>query len=155
MQFDIAREFVYPQVSLTGLRALPNPNAIRKPARQRGRARRRVPPREGHALAGFGRDSRGFLIARVHWTPDSARLAIERMNRVQNHLDLLHGRRQRRRSSFDSFGIRSLLDQPKRLVHFVGKDEFLWGSERDGFVTCIFTRWKGSSASGSPKAIGK
>ena len=78
-------------------------------------------------------ETRGFLIARVYWTPDSTRLAIERMNRVQNHLDLL----LTEASSGASHAILSESDphwiNQNDLFHFIGKDEFLWGSERDGF----------------------
>jgi dipeptidyl-peptidase-4 len=34
-------------------------------------------------------DTRDHLYARVYWTPNSKQLAVERLNRVQNELDLL------------------------------------------------------------------
>ncbi len=135
MQFDIAREFVYPQVSLTGLRAFAEPE--RYP--QAGTANADVHVGVVPALGGATRwmdlgETRDALISRVYWTPDSARLAIERMNRVQNHLDLLladasEGASHAILSESDPYWINQ-----NNLFHFVGKDEFLWGSERDGFL---------------------
>ncbi|MGA2883193.1 MAG: S9 family peptidase [Bryobacteraceae bacterium] len=134
MQFDISHEFVYPQVSLTGLRALAEPE--RYP--QAGTANADVHVGVVPATGGVTRwmdvgETRGFLIARVYWTPDSTRLAIERLNRVQNHLDLLltdasSGASHSILSESDPFWINH-----NDLFRFVGRDEFLWGSERDGF----------------------
>lgn len=134
LQFDIAHEFVYPQVSLLGLRALLEPE--RYP--QAGTANADV--HVGVVSAGGGAtrwmdlgDTRNALISRVYWTPDSTRLAIERMNRVQNHLDLLladaaSGASRPILKESDPYWINQ-----NDLFRFVGKDEFLWGSERDGF----------------------
>src|SRR5579863_6872290 len=90
LQFETSREFVYPQAALLGLRAVAEPE--RYP--QAGTPNADVHVGVVAATGGGTRwtdlgETRGFLIARVHWTPDSTRLLIERMNRVQNHLDLL------------------------------------------------------------------
>lgn len=134
MQFDIAHEFVYPQVSLTGLRAIAEPE--RYP--QAGTANADVHVGVVSATGGATRwmdlgETRGYLIARVYWTPDATRLVIERMNRIQNHLDLLLadagvGASRQILSETDPYWINQ-----NDLFSFVGKDEFLWGSERDGF----------------------
>ena len=134
MQFDIAHELVYPQVSLTGLRAIAEPE--RYP--QAGTPNADVRVGVISAVGGTTRwmdlgEPRGVLIARVYWTPDSTRLLIERMNRIQNQLDLLladagSGTAHAILSETDPYWI-NLND----LFQFVGKDEFLWGSERDGF----------------------
>jgi dipeptidyl-peptidase-4 len=134
MQFDIAREFVYPQVSLTGLRAIAEPERYPQAGTSNADVHVGVVPASGGATRWMDLgETRGFLIARVHWTPDSTRLAIERMNRIQNRLDLLLA---------DAFSgaSRSILSEAdpywinhNDLFRFVGKDEFLWGSERDGF----------------------
>jgi dipeptidyl-peptidase-4 len=60
-------------------------------------------------------------------------LLIERMNRLQNRLDLLladaeGGASHSILSESDPYWINQ-----NDLFHFVGKDQFLWGSERDGF----------------------
>jgi len=134
LQFDIAHEFVYPQTSLTGLRAFAEPE--RYP--QAGTANADVHVGVVAATGGATRwmdlgETRGFLIARVYWTPDSTRLLIQKMNRVQNHLDLLladagAGASHAILSESDPYWINQ-----NDLFRFVGKDEFLWGSERDGF----------------------
>jgi dipeptidyl-peptidase-4 len=134
MQFDVAREFVYPQVSLTGLRALAEPERYPQAGTSNADVHVGVVPASGGATRWMDLgETRGSLIARVHWTPDSTRLAIERLNRVQNHLDLLltdasAGTSHSILSESDPYWINH-----NDLFQFVGKDEFLWGSERDGF----------------------
>ncbi|MGP0073056.1 MAG: S9 family peptidase [Bryobacteraceae bacterium] len=134
MQFDIAREFVYPQVSLTGLRAVAEPERYPQAGTANADVRVGVVAAAGGATRWMDLgEPRGFLIARVHWAPDSTRLAIERMNRVQNHLDLFladvgSGVSHAILSETDPYWINQ-----NDLFRFVGQDEFLWGSERDGF----------------------
>ncbi len=134
MQFDIAREFTYPQVALEGLRAAVEPE--RYPQAGTPNAEVRV----GVVAAGGGAthwmelgDTRGYLISRVYWTPDSTRLAIERLNRVQNQLDLLlvdalTGTARPILSEADPYWINQ-----NDLFRFLEDGQFLWGSERDGF----------------------
>ncbi len=134
MQFDISHEFVYQQVSLTGLRALAEPERYPQAGTANADVRVGVVPASGGVTRWMDLgEPRGYLIARVYWTPDSTRLAIERFNRVQNHLDLLLAEM----SSGASHAILSESDphwiNHNDLFHFVGKDEFVWGSERDGF----------------------
>ena len=134
MQFDIAHELVYPQVSLTGLRAVSEPERYPQAGTPNADVHVGVVPASGGATRWMDLgEPRGFLIARVHWTPDSTRLAIERLNRIQNHLDLLladagSGSSHAILSESDPYWINH-----NDLFRFVGKDEFLWGSERDGF----------------------
>ena len=134
MQFDIAHEMVYPQVSLTGLRAVSEPERYPQAGTPNADVHVGVVPASGGATHWMDLgEPRGFLIARVHWTPDSTRLAIERLNRIQNHLDLLladagSGTSRAILSESDPYWINH-----NDLFRFVGKDEFLWGSERDGF----------------------
>ncbi|MBV9770747.1 MAG: S9 family peptidase [Bryobacterales bacterium] len=134
MQFDIAHEFVYSQISLTGLRAIVEPERY-PPA---GAANADVHVGVVSASGGVTRwmdlgETRGFLIARVHWAPDSTRLLIERLNRIQNHLDLLV-------ADGSAGNSRSILTETdphwinvNDLFRFVSDSQFLWGSERDGF----------------------
>lgn len=134
MQFDIAHEFVYPQVSLTGLRAIAEPERYPQAGTPNADVRVGVVGSKGGPTRWMDLgEPRGFLIARVYWTPDSTRLAIERLNRVQNHLDLFladsgSGASHVILSEFDPYWI-----NVNDLFSFVGQDEFLWGSERDGF----------------------
>ncbi|HEX5227860.1 MAG TPA: S9 family peptidase [Bryobacteraceae bacterium] len=134
MQFDIAHEFVYPQTSLTGLRGIAEPERYPQAGTPNADVRVGVVGAKGGATRWMDLgEPRGFLIARVYWAPDSARLAIERLNRVQNHLDLFlaeagSGEAHVILSESDSYWI-----NVNDLFSFVGKNEFLWGSERDGF----------------------
>jgi dipeptidyl-peptidase 4 len=134
MQFDTAHEFVYPQVSLTGLRALFEPERYPQAGTPNADVRVGVVAATGGATRWMDTgEPRGFLLSRVYWTPDSTRLAIERLNRVQNHLDLLladagSGVSHPILSESDPYWINQ-----NDLFSFVGKDHFLWGSERDGF----------------------
>ncbi len=135
LQFDIAREFVYPQTALTGLRAIAEPERYPQAGTSNADVHVGVVPASGGPTRWMDLgEPRGFLIARVHWTPDSTQLAIERLNRVQNHLNLFLADA----STGTSHSILAESDpywiNHNDLFHFVGKDEFLWGSERDGFL---------------------
>lgn len=134
MQFDIAHEFVYPQASLTGPRAVAEPERYPQAGTPNPDVRVGVVAAKGGATRWMDLgEPRGFLIARVYWTPDSTRLAIERLNRIQNHLDLFLADA----GSAEAHPILTETDpywiNINDLFSFVGKDEFLWGSERDGF----------------------
>jgi dipeptidyl-peptidase-4 len=134
LQLDTAREMVYPQVALTGLRGIAEPE--RYP--QAGTANADV--HIGVMSAGGGNtrwmdlgDTRGYLIARVYWTPDSSKLAIERFTRVQNELDLTL-------ADASTGAAKSILHESdpywinhNDLFHFLNDGRFIWGSERDGF----------------------
>jgi dipeptidyl-peptidase 4 len=134
LQFDIAHEFVYPQVSLTGVRAFAEPERYPQAGTPNADVRVGVIAATGGGTRWMDLgEPRGSLISRVYWAPDSSRLAIERLNRVQNHLDLLFadagtGASRAILSETDPFWINQ-----NDLFSFIGKDEFLWGSERDGF----------------------
>ncbi len=80
-----------------------------------------------------GADS-SALLARVAWLHDSRRVAIERLNRAQNRLDLLFADVANGKSQID------LTEQDKYWInlsddlHFLGDGQrFLWSSERSGF----------------------
>ena len=134
MQFDIAREFLYPQVALGGSRAVAEPQRYPQAGTPNADVRVGVVPAAGGATRWMELgEPRGFLIARVHWSPDSTHLAIERMNRVQNHLDLLLadaglGTARSVLSESDPYWINH-----NDLFRFLDGGQFLWGSERDGF----------------------
>ncbi len=81
----------------------------------------------------IGADS-SALLARVAWLRDSRRVAIERLNRPQNRLDLLFadaasGKSQTVLTEQDKYWI-NLNDD----LHFLADNQrFLWASERSGF----------------------
>ena len=134
LQFDIAHEFIYPQTALTGLRAIAEPERYPQAGTPNADVHVGVVPAAGGATRWMDLgEPRGFLIPRVNWTPDSTRLVIQRMNRIQNHLDLMladaaGGAAHSILAEADPYWINQ-----NNLFHFVAKDEFLWGSERDGF----------------------
>ena len=77
---------------------------------------------------------RDALLARVAWLHDSRRVAIERLNRPQNRLDLVFadastGKSQIALTEQDKYWI-NLADD----LHFLDDNQrFLWSSERSGF----------------------
>ncbi|MFZ0785219.1 MAG: DPP IV N-terminal domain-containing protein, partial [Candidatus Acidiferrales bacterium] len=73
-------------------------------------------------------------LARVEWLPDSRRVAIERLNRAQNQLDLLFcdagtGASSTILTDTDKYWINIADD----LYFFSDDKRFLWSSERTGF----------------------
>jgi dipeptidyl-peptidase-4 len=134
LQFDTAREMVYPQVSLLGLRAVAEPERYPQAGTPNADVHVGVVPAKGGNTRWMDLgEARGFLIARVHWTPDSSKLAIERLNRVQNQLDLML-------ADVGAGSARSILQESdphwinvNDLFRFLPDGQFIWGSERDGF----------------------
>ena len=134
LQFDTSREFVYPQVALTG------PRAIAEPERYPQAGTPNPDVHLGIVSASGGNthwmelgDTRGALLARVYWTPDSLKLAVKRFNRVQNQLDLLlvdaaAGTSHSILHEADPYWINN-----SDLFQFLANGDFIWGSERDGF----------------------
>jgi dipeptidyl-peptidase-4 len=73
-------------------------------------------------------------LARVNWLPDSSRVAIQRLNRAQNQLDLLFadaatGASKTILTETDKYWINISDD----LYFFSDNKRFLWSSERTGF----------------------
>jgi dipeptidyl-peptidase 4 len=134
LQFDVAREFTYPQVALGGLRAVAEPERYPQAGTANPEVRVGVVPASGGATRWMELgDTRGALISRVYWTPDSTKLAIERLNRVQNQIDLLltdaaAGTARSILSEADPYWINQ-----NDLFRFLADGQFIWGSERDGF----------------------
>ena len=83
------------------------------------------------------------LLARVVWLADSRRVAIERLNRVQNHLDLLFadaasGKCETLLTEKDKYWVKVsggvFGPDTTANLHFLGDGKrFLWSSERSGF----------------------
>jgi dipeptidyl-peptidase-4 len=77
---------------------------------------------------------KSVLLARVDWLPDSRRVAIQRLTRTQNKIDLLFadagtGRAQTVLSEMDQSWI-NVADDLQFIAH---GERFLWSSERSGF----------------------
>jgi len=134
LQFDIAREFIYPQAALTGQRAVAEPERYPQAGTPNADVHLGVVSAKGGNTHWMDLgDPRGSLIARVYWTPDSSKLAVKRFNRVQNQLDLLlaeagNGASKSILREADPYWINN-----NDLFQFLSNGDFIWGSERDGF----------------------
>ncbi len=136
LQFDTGREFIYPQVDLLGRRALAEPERYPQAGTPNAEVRvglvgvKDAQPQTRWLDLGETRDS---LIARLDWLSDGNAVAIQRLNRVQNHLDLL-------RADASSGAVTTVLRETDPYwinvsdsYRFLSNGEFLWSSERDGF----------------------
>ncbi len=134
LQFDVSREPVYPQVDLTGLRAAFEPQRYPQAGEPNADVRLGVVPAAGGPTAWMDLgETRDMLLARVFWLPDSSALAAERLNRVQNRLDLIgadakSGAARLVLRETDPYWVN--LREDVRFLKSGG--EFLWASERDG-----------------------
>jgi len=135
LQFDTAREPIYPQVSLLNARGLLEPERYPKAGDPNAEVRVGVVPGTGGETRWMNLgETRDFLLARVVWSPTSREIMAERLNRVQNKLDLL--------LADVSTGVSHVVlheEDPqwinvKGAPKFLnGGNQFLWTSERSGF----------------------
>ncbi|HEU0120781.1 MAG TPA: S9 family peptidase [Bryobacteraceae bacterium] len=134
LQFDVAAEMTHPQVDPGPVRAVLEPQRFPKAGTPNANVRLGVVPARGGRTrwmeTGAGED---ILLARVQWMPGGKELAVQRLNRVQDHLELL---------ALDAATGKSRLLLEERdktwinvhdILHFFGPGRFLWASERDGF----------------------
>jgi len=135
LQFDVSREPIFPQVDALGLRARLEPERYPQAGDPNADVRVGIVPAAGGQTRWMDLgETRDNLIARVAWLPNSQAVAVERLNRIQNRLDLLvadavNGSAHTVLHEEDPFWI-NLNDDLRFLKD--GK-RFLWGSERDGF----------------------
>jgi dipeptidyl-peptidase-4 len=135
LQFDVAHEPIFPQVSLLNPRGLLEPERYPKPGDPNAEVRLGVVPPQGGETRwmDFG-EPRGYLLARVAWLPSSREIAVEKLPRIQNKLDLLI-------ANVETGISRTLLHEEdptwinvKGDPHFLdGGTRLLWTSERSGF----------------------
>jgi len=136
LQFDVARESVFPQVDLLSWHAFAEPERFPQPGTPNADVRLGVVAVGGGTTRWMNiGESRDHLLARVYWSPDSRSLAYERLNRIQNHLELgladaQTGATRVLLNEDDSYWV-NVNDDFRFLNH--GR-QFLWGSERDGFL---------------------
>ncbi len=135
LQFDVAREPIFPQVDLLSWRAQMEPERFPQPGTPNADVRLGVVAVDGGGTRWMDiGETRDHLLARVDWAPDSRAVAYQRLNRVQNHLDLgladAHtGVSRVLLSEEDSYWVNVNDD-----FRFLNKGkQFLWGSERDGY----------------------
>jgi dipeptidyl-peptidase-4 len=135
MQFDVAHEFVYPQADLLGERAVSEPERYPQAGTPNAQVKIGVISVEDGATKWMDvGDTSRALLARVAWLPDSSALAVERLTRVQDQLDLLF--------CDPSSGVARpvIHEQSKTWINIAdnlyllkSRPEFLWTSERSGF----------------------
>ena len=136
LQFDVSREWIYPHADLLSNPARAEPQRFPQPGSPNADVRIGVVPAAGGPTRWMDLgDTRDALLARVAWTPDSRQLFAQRLNRVQNRLDLMS-------ADADSGAARLVLREQdpywvnvNDVFRFLkdGK-RFLWGSEREGFL---------------------
>jgi dipeptidyl-peptidase-4 len=136
LQFDVSREPLYPQADLRGYRAVAEPERYPQAGDPNAEVQLGVVPVTGGATRWMdvGATTHLFLLARVEWMPDSRRLAVQRLTRVQDRLDLLD-------ADVNTGQTRLLLREtdPKWInvrndLRFLSDGKrFVWTSERDGY----------------------
>jgi len=90
LQLDTHSEPVFPQVSLLNSRGLLEPERYPKAGDPNAEARVGVVDINGGPTKWMNLgETRDALIARVTWLPDSSAVAVMRLNRIQNNLDLI------------------------------------------------------------------
>jgi dipeptidyl-peptidase-4 len=136
LQFDVSREPLYPHADLGKYRAVFEPERYPQAGEPNADVALGVVPAAGGPTRwmDIGATRYQHLIARVQWMTDSRRLAVERLTRVQDRLDLLAadvvtGDTRLLLRETDPYWINvsndlRFLDDGKR---------FLWTSERDGY----------------------
>lgn len=134
-QFDVSREFTYPQEDLLGERAVSEPERYPQAGTPNAQVKLGVIPLEGGQTKWMDLgDTSNTLLARVAWLPDSSEIAVERFTRVQDQLDLLF-------CNALTGATRTILhEQSKTWINVANnlfllksKPGFLWTSERSGF----------------------
>jgi dipeptidyl-peptidase 4 len=136
LQFDVSREPMFPQVDLLSWRALAEPERFPQPGTPNADVRLGVVAAEGGPTRWMDiGEPRDHLLARVYWAPDSHAVAYERLNRIQNRLDLgladvRTGASKMLLTEEDSYWVNVNDD-----FQFLSRGrQFLWGSERDGYL---------------------
>jgi dipeptidyl-peptidase-4 len=134
LQFDVSREPLYPQVDLVAPKAIFEPQRYPQAGDPNAEVRLGVLPATGGHTRWMRLGPQDALLARFTWLPDSSGIAVERLNRIQNRLDLLVANAR-------TGAVRTLLSETDPywinlhdgLTFLKSGTEFLWPSERGGF----------------------
>lgn len=135
LQFDTTRIGIYPQTDLATIPAFAEPQKYPRTGTPNSDVRLGVIPSTGGRTRWLDLgESRDALLARVQWVPGTSSLFVQKLNRVQNRLDLI---------SVDSTTgtSRPILTETDRtwvnvaddLTFLPSRQQFLWSSERTGF----------------------
>ncbi len=135
LQFDVSHEPLLPHADLLPLHPVYEPQRYPKAGDPNAEVRLGVVAAAGGPTRWMDLgDLHDMLLARVNWLPNSSGLFIQRLNRIQNRLDLL-------RADVSTRQARVTLEERDPywvnvgdfLRFLKGGAEFLWASERDGF----------------------
>jgi dipeptidyl-peptidase-4 len=136
LQFDTSREPLYPHADFRGPQAVYEPQRYPQAGQNNPDVRLGVVAATGGATRWLevGDTRNAYLIARAGWMPDSKSVYAVRLNRVQNHCELLS-------ISVESGAATKLLEESDRFWINRGEEpefvndgkQFLWLSERDGY----------------------
>ncbi|HBY58381.1 MAG TPA: S9 family peptidase [Solibacterales bacterium] len=134
LQFDVSRLPVYPHGDYTKTAPVFEPQRYPKAGTPNSDVRLGVVTVKGGATRWMDvGETRDFLLARVHWVPSSEEIFVQRLNRVQNRLDLLA-------ANVESGAARLVLRESDPhwvnihdALRFLPGGEFLWASERSGY----------------------
>jgi len=135
LQFDVSREPLYPQVDLAGPKAVFEPQRYPQAGDPNAEVKLGVVPATGGRTRWMKLGPEDALLARCIWLPDSSGIAVERLNRIQNRLDLLVANAR-------TGAVRTVLTETDPhwinlhdgLTFLKAGSEFLWPSDRDGFT---------------------
>jgi dipeptidyl-peptidase-4 len=135
LQSDVSREPVFPQVSLLNAHGILEPERYPKAGDPNAGVRLGVVSAAGGATKFIDLGSPyDNLVARVVWSPNSQEVLAERLNRVQNKLDLLL-------ANIETGSAKTVLHEEDRYwinvrnepVFLAAGTQFLWASERTGY----------------------
>ncbi len=140
LQFDVSNEFIYPQTDLTGERALAEPERYPQSGTPNARVKLGVITLATGQIKWMDVGETGnALLARVIWLPNSSQLAVERLNRVQNQLDLLFCNPTT--GAADTIlheEAKTWINFQDNLIFLKNRPEFLWTSEHENGYRHIY-----------------
>jgi len=135
LQLDVSREPLFPQVDALALHARFEPERYPHAGDPNADVHVGIVPAAGGETRWMNLgEPRDNLLARLVWLPDGSAVAVEKLNRIQNRLDLLI-------ADAATGAARVVLHEEDPYWINVNDDlrflkdgkRFLWGSERDGF----------------------
>jgi dipeptidyl-peptidase-4 len=133
LQFDVGAEMIHPHVDPGPVQAVAEPQRFPKAGTPNANVKLGVVGARGGKTRWMETGpTADKLIARVQWMPGGKEIAVQRLSRVQDHLELLAF------TAATGKG-RMLLEERDDawvnvhdLLYFFEDGRFLWGSERDG-----------------------
>lgn len=141
LQFDVSREPIYPHVDHLPVAAVAEPQRYPKAGSPNADVHVGVVSAIGGATRwlDFG-ETRDHLIARLHWSPDGRNVAVHKLNRVQNKLQILS-------NEIESNTVRTLAQETDPAwinlhndFRFLSKGGILTTSEQGGYRHIYLSR---------------